>query len=92
MRQSLSGYGLALRRALDNAFRRRLKVQVLGYQPFDERGKLRVPEAFPPSYVDGALDCPAGHVSAVRRRWPSCLFYLRALVIRSNGATDQPDC
>src|ERR1700730_18686731 len=91
MRQSLRGRDLALRYALDHAFRRRLEVKVLGHQPFDERGQLQVPEAFPPSYVDRALDGPAGHASAIRRRPPGCFSYLRALEVRPYGAAGQPD-
>jgi hypothetical protein len=37
MRQALCARDLALRHALDNAFRSGLKVQVLGRQPFDKR-------------------------------------------------------
>jgi hypothetical protein len=37
---------LALRHALDRAFRR-LEVQALGHQSFDKRGQLNVPGSFP---------------------------------------------
>jgi hypothetical protein len=91
MRQSLGDGDLALRHALDQAFRRRLEVQVLRHQPFDKRGQLNVPEAFPPNDVDRALDRAAGHASAIRRRSHACFFDLRALVVRPNGAAGQPD-
>ena len=91
MRQSLRGRDLALRHTLDHAFRRRLEVQVLGHQPFDERRQLNVPEAFPPNDVDRTLDGPAGHASAIRRRPPGCFSYLRVLEVRPNDAAGKPD-
>jgi hypothetical protein len=91
MRQSLRGCDLALRHALDHAFRRRLEVEVLGHQPIDERGQLNVPEAFPPNDVDRTLDGPAGHAAVIRRRPPGCFSHLRVLEVRPNDAAGQPD-
>ena len=63
MRQSRRGSDPALRHALDHAFRRRLEVQVLRHQPFDQRGQLKIPEAFPPEYVDRTSTVRLGTLS-----------------------------
>jgi hypothetical protein len=82
---------LALRHALDHAFRRCLKIQVLGYQPVDKRGQFKVPEAFPPSDIDRGLDRPAGHAFVIGRRPPWRFLHFGALVVGPNDAAGQSD-
>src|SRR5216684_593087 len=91
MRQSLSDCDLALRYALDHTFRRGLEIQVLGGEPFDERGKLRVSKALPPSRIDLALDRSAGRVYGIQRRLYWRCGNLRTLVVRPNSTASQPD-
>src|SRR5260370_36791926 len=90
MRQSLSDWDLALRYVLDHTFRRGLEIQVLGGEPFGERGKLRVSKGLPPRRIDLALDRSAGRAYGILRRPYWRCGNLGPLQVRPNSTPSQP--